>query len=176
MKQCPNCKLNAEDDRLFCEKCGTKLEAAPTPQPQPEPPRQQFNYNARYQPPQYQPVPPVEVDEYDHTSEFDPAEIADNKLIAAVVYLLGVAGIVIALLAAKDSKYVMFHVKQELKFIIVSTLVTMAIALLSWTFIVPIVGAIIVLALMVCELICVYNVFTNQVREAPIIRSLNFLK
>lgn len=171
MKQCPNCKLNAADDRLFCEKCGTKLEVfVPVQQ---EPPKPQFNY----QPPNVPPVNPVVViDEYDHTAEYDPAEIAENKLIAAVVYLLGVVGVVIALLAAKDSKYVMFHVKQELKFIIVSTVVTMAMALLSWTFIVPIIGAVVDVVLIVCELICVYNVLTNQVREAPIIRSLNFLK
>ncbi len=177
MKQCPNCKMNWPDDLLFCQKCGTKLEAFAPPEKE-EVPHQKINFTAQYQPPQFQNTErhSAGYDEYDHIAEYDPADISENKLIAAVVYLLGVVGVVIALLAAKDSKYVKFHIKQELKFIIVSTVVTMAMALLSWTFIVPIIGAVIDVALIVCELICVYNVLTNQVREAPIIRSFKFLK
>lgn len=177
MKQCPNCQMNWPEDLLFCQKCGTKLEAFVAPAKEEER-RPKVNLTAQYQPPQFQGTEEhsADYDEYDHTSEYAPEDISENRLVAAVVYLLGVVGVIIGLLAAKDSKYVMFHIKQELKFIIVSTVVTIAMALLSWTFIVPIIGAVIDVALIVCELICVYNVLTNQVREAPIIRSFKFLK
>lgn len=51
----------------------------------------------------------------DHTAEFGTEDIAGNKIFAVVVYLMGIVGIIIALLAAKSSRYVLFHVRQALK-------------------------------------------------------------
>ncbi len=49
-------------------------------------------------------------------------EGADNKVIVMAAYLLGIMGIIIALLAAPSSEYVAFHVRQAIKFSIITAL------------------------------------------------------
>jgi uncharacterized membrane protein len=61
-------------------------------------------------------------DIYDHTSEFSPEDIANNKLYAILMYCVSLMGIIIGLLAAGDSPYVRFHVKQSLKLFICEVL------------------------------------------------------
>lgn len=53
------------------------------------------------------------VDPKDHSTEFDGKDIADHKLFAMLPYLLGILGTIVALLVAKDSPYVGFHVREE---------------------------------------------------------------
>lgn len=57
-------------------------------------------------------------------SEDDDNEFIDNKIFAQVPYILGVVGVIIALLAAKDSKYVIYHVKQSLELIVCNVILT----------------------------------------------------
>ena len=97
MKSCPKCGAQMEDQAVFCANCGA-------------------NYNNPYGA-----AAPV-VPEWDHTAEFDPKDVSDNKVIAMLVYLLSVVGILIALLS-QNSPYVSFHVRQALKFLVVETLV-----------------------------------------------------
>ena len=137
--------------------------------------------NGQQVPPQGEPyytAPPVSqpaVDQYDHTSEFDAKDIADNKLYAMLVYLLSVVGIVIALLVKKDSPFLEFHIKQGLKLVIVETIVSLATALLCWTCIVPVAGSVILIALTVVQIICILDVCNGKAKDAPIIRSIKFL-
>lgn len=51
----------------------------------------------------------------DHTAEYGTEDISGNKIFAITAYLMGLIGIIIALLGAKTSGYVMFHVRQSLK-------------------------------------------------------------
>ena len=74
MKSCPKCGAQMEDQAVFCANCGA-------------------NYNNPYGA-----AAPV-VPEWDHTAEFDPKDVSDNKVIAMLVYLLSVVGILIALLS-----------------------------------------------------------------------------
>ena len=60
---------------------------------------QNYGQQGGYQP-NYTPYDP-----YDHTSEFTAKDISDNKVIAMLVYLMGTIGIIVALLASKDSPY-----------------------------------------------------------------------
>ena len=69
------------------------------------------------------------VDPYDHTAEFDPKDISDNKVICMLIYLTGAIGIFIALLASSTSQYVAFHVRQALKFLVVYSLMAIVLAL-----------------------------------------------
>ena len=173
MKNCPNCNQQLDDNATFCTNCGTQLGGE---QPNNQ---QQFNNGQQFnsqQPYGAQPQYAAPVDQYDHTSEFDPKDISDNKVYAMLVYLTGAIGIIIALLAAKNSKYVEFHLRQGIKFFVVDILVTMITVLLCWTIIVPIAAAILIVVLTVLQLICFFQVCSGKAKEPAIIRSLNFLK
>lgn len=153
MKNCPNCHAVLDDNAVFCPSCGIQLGAPQQP---------------------YATVPVY--DPFDHTAEYDPKDISDNKVFAMLAYLLGTIGIIIALLASSASPYVKFHVRQALKFVVVEILVTICIVLLFWTVIVPIVGGIFLAVLGVIQIICFFQVCSGKAKEPAIIRSLKFLK
>ena len=128
MKSCPKCGAQMEDQAVFCANCGA-------------------NYNNPYGA-----AAPV-VPEWDHTAEFDPKDVSDNKVIAMLVYLLSVVGILIALLS-QNSPYVSFHVRQ----------------------IVPIAAGIFYAVLWVVKIICFVSICKGEAKEPVIIRSFTFLK
>ncbi len=152
MAFCPNCGKEIPDGQVFCSNCGASMNA-----------------------PVAQPAAPA-VDPYDHTADFSPEDISQNKVIAMAAYLLGAVGVIIALLAAPQSPYASFHVRQALKFTMVEILLLIVSAVLVWTFIVPIAAAICVGVLGVIEIICFFQVCQGKAKDAPIIRSLGFLK
>ena len=154
MKLCPKCNTQLEDSAAFCPNCGT-----------------QFIPNATVTQQPYVPV-----DSSDHTAEYDAADIQENKLFAAICYLFSYFGIIIALLAAKDSPFVRFHIRESLKLTICSTILSLLILVLFWTIIVPIVGGIAATVLLVVEIICFFRALKGRAVEAPIIKGLNFLK
>ena len=93
MKTCPNCHAQLDDSSIFCTSCGTQFGAVP-PQQNAVPPQQ----NAV--PPQQNAVPPQQAfvpayDPYDHTAEFDPKDISDNKVFAMLCYLMDFIGIIV---------------------------------------------------------------------------------
>ena len=154
MKNCPNCNAVLDDNAVFCTSCGAQLGA----------PQQSS----------YAPVPTY--DPFDHTAEYDPKDISDNKVFAMLAYLLGAIGIIIALLASNTSPYVKFHIRQALKFVVVEVLTLACLALLFWTIIVPLVGGIFLVVLWVIQIICFFQVCSGKAKEPAIIRSLGFLK
>lgn len=160
MKNCPKCNAQLNDDAVFCPNCGAQLGANPNPQP-----------NAYVQP-----MPAVKPT--DHTAEFSPAEVSDNKLLAVLVYGLGIVGVVIALIAniSKKSAYLNFHIKQSLKIFITELIITFCSAVLCWTCIVPIAGSVCAVILMVVQIICFIQTLRNKSVEPPIISGLGFLK
>ncbi len=122
------------------------------------------------------PNTPLIVDPYDHTAEFDPKDISDNKVIAMLVYLMGIAGVVIAALTgANNSPYVSFHIRQALKITVIEMLTVICVALLFWTVLVPVASGIFYIVLVVVKIICFFSVCKNQAKEPPIIRSFKFL-
>lgn len=161
MKQCPNCGQMIDDVAAFCANCGAQL-----------------NGNL-------QSVPVA--DPYDHTAEFTAEDISANKVISMLVYLMGWIGIVIALLASNTSKYVAFHVRQALKFVVVETLlgiilgvgtVICIIPVLGWiVYILAAIGAVALYGIFfVLKIICFFQICKGQAKEPPIIRDLKFLK
>ena len=152
MKICPVCQAQLDDAVNVCPRCGTVL---PAQQPAQQPVQQPTGQPTGQQPvhPPYPPQPPYGMpyrqpyavpipDPADHTAEFDPADIRENKLYAILIYLTSFVGIVIGLLAAKDSAFVKFHVRQAVKLMICELLLTLIVAFLFWTIIVPIAGGI----------------------------------
>lgn len=168
MKVCPICHSQVSDESNYCTMCGNRLLDDTQPVP--------------YQPPVYQnayqqPVYPQPVyDPYDHTAEFEAADVSRNKLYALAMYLLGVVGMIIALLGAKDSAYVQFHLRQNLKFLIVEALLAICAVLLAITFIIPILAAVALAVVEVIRVIAFCQVCRGKAKEPAIIRSLGFLK
>ena len=166
----------------FCKYCGKTLqdgEICSCPQAQAEAAaaaaQGQTPPGGYYQQPQQQ-YAQAGYDPYDHTAEFDPKDISDNKVIAMLVYLMGAIGIVIALLGSHSSPYVMFHVRQALKFQVVGMLMLIATALLFWTIIVPIAYAIMSVVLSIIQIICFFQICSGKAKEPAIIKSLGFLR
>lgn len=169
MKTCPKCNAQLPDEAMFCTNCGTSFQNA-NPQPQ-----QNVYQNA--QPNYAQPVAPV-VNIYDHTAEFDPQDVHDNKLFALLCYIMGIIGVVVALLArnSANSPYLSFHIKQALKLSITEVVVSILSVVLCWTCIVPIAGSACAVIITVVQVICFIQTCRNKSVEAPIVRSLGFLK
>lgn len=158
MKICANCGKQLSDDADFCVNCGTSCAAAP---------QAQQNYANGYQP---------DYISYDHTSEFDSRDISYNKVFCIAVYLMGILGIIIAMLASHDSAYVSFHVRQSLKISIVEILIVLCSSVLFWTLIVPLAGLVCYIVLIVVRIICFFQICNGKSVEAAIIRNLDFLK
>jgi uncharacterized membrane protein len=198
------CHTTLEDDAAFCPNCGTNLGGEPqNPNPAADHNASDFggynqgfnqNYNQGYSAPNggqnpppyygnaggdpyyggmnYQPQPAPT----DHTAEFDPKDISENKVLAMAPYLLSVLGIIVALLAMHDSKYVAFHVRQALKLTMTSVLVGLVTLILGWTVIVAIAGAICEIIIFVLSIIAFFQVCNGKAKEPAIISSLGFLK
>ena len=152
MKFCPNCHLTYDDTANVCGQCGGPLQVIPQQVPQAQP--------------AYDPT--------DHTAEFSPQDISDNKVFAMLPYLMSFIGVIIALLAAPSSPYTMFHVRQGLKISVTSILVTIVgaiIPFLGW-----IAAGICAIVILVVEIICFFRVCKGQAKEPPIIKNLGFLK
>ena len=159
MNICPKCGSQVSDGSRFCTICGTPLTAEP---------------QATAIPTYYQPAAPIP-SPFDHTAKFDQADIHANKLYAMAVYLLGIIGIAIALLGAKESAYVQFHLKQGLKFVIVELLLSLCAAALFFTIIVPIAAGVCIAILEVIRIIAFFQVCGNKAKEPAMIRGLGFL-
>lgn len=145
MAFCSKCGSTIPEGTAFCPNCGTAAGAV------------------------------ASLNVYDHTAEFSQEEIHDNKLFAIMVLFGSFMGIIIALLACKDSAYIKFWVKQEIKVLVAVVLLAIVASVLAITVIVPIAAGICIVAIAVCEIIAFVNICNNKAIEIPIIRSLKFL-
>ncbi len=145
MKNCSNCGTQCDDNAAFCSNCGHSL-----------------GDNAS-----------TMNDPSDHTAEFDPADISENKVIAMAPYLMGWVGIIVALLAINNSKYVSFNVKQTLK-------LEICLVLSAFLCIVPFLGwvafGVCTIIILVLKIIGFVNVCKGKAQEHPIVKDFAFLK
>ncbi|MBR0415363.1 MAG: DUF4870 domain-containing protein [Clostridia bacterium] len=190
MKVCPNCQASYDDSMSFCLQCGTALtdapaqaapapeaQAAPAPEAQAAPayaaaPAQPYEQAAYAQPA----APVAQPDPDDHTAEFDPEDIAENKIYAITAYLLGIFGIIIAVLCAKDSAFVKFHIKQVLRLNIVMLLASIITSVLCWTIIVGIAGGVFLCVIGVIYIIGFVQACKGEAKDLAIIKKFKFLK
>lgn len=134
-KFCNVCGSQLDDNALFCTVCGAKI-SSPEPQPQPQEP----------QPQQFQ----QPFDEYNMQ-----ADIAANKNLAALGYI---GMIIIALVAAPNSRFIRFHANQAL-----------LLGLFSIPAAIPFIGWIWGLFCVVCLIMGISNALTGQFKELPLI-------
>lgn len=202
MKKCPKCGARMGDKAMFCSSCGASMaeEVSASVEEQvkdesvpeaAEDTSKQVSANEQFQEepnssdgqfrqeqyrqspppgqyrPQYQPYDPK-----DHTSEFDPADIADNKLFAAIPYFLGMIGVIAALLV-QDSPYTKFHVKNEIRFLIAAMLacIPMLVPVLGW-----ILSGLAFVVIAALKILAVIQVLQGKAKEIPIIGSISFLR
>ena len=156
MKICPKCNSQVNDEAMFCAGCG---------------------YSFAPQGNQPQAAAPA-VNQYDHTSEFSPEEVKDNKIFALLCYVMSIFGVIIALLATggKPSDYLRFHIKQVLSVTILEVLAGIISGVLVWTCIVPFAGIAALGVLMVVQYIGFFMTAGNKSVEIPIVRKFGFLK
>lgn len=164
MKICPVCRYTVSDDAEFCTHCGAPFAAQPEPSPDsadnkvPPTPVPPYTYAPVHNP-------------YDHTDEFDTQDVTANKLYASLPYLLSVFGVIIALLVAKDSAFVMFHVRQALKLILAEVIfIGIAVALI-WTIVATLVAAVGVLILMILQYVGFYQAATGKATDLVLVRN-----
>lgn len=181
---CPKCGSKMPDDSTFCTRCGASLHTGTqenqnsqgTPYGYGNP---QGNNGAYYGNPQMNngmPYGQPYVDPKDHSAEFDGKDIADHKLFAMLPYLLGIFGTIVALLVAKDSPYVGFHVREGIRILVSEVLLGLITVVLCWTVVVPIAAAVCFIILLVVRIISFVNVCNGKAKEAAIVSNFGFLK
>ena len=99
MKVCPKCGAQMNDTDTVCAACGMRFESGA-----PNGGQQTNNWQQGAQQQNNWQQPPYQFDPYDHTTEFDPKDISDNKVIAMLCYLLGTVGVIIALPSAATAR------------------------------------------------------------------------
>ncbi|MCM1283235.1 MAG: zinc ribbon domain-containing protein [Muribaculaceae bacterium] len=191
---CPKCGSEMADGSSFCTKCGAALGQAGTDYTQQQNAQAGTGYTQQQnaqagtdytQNPNGQPYgnanggaygQPYAIDPKDHTAEFAPKDISDNKVLAMMPYLMGTIGIILALLASKESPYVSFHVRQALKLTVCTVLVGIITAVLCWTVIVPIAGGVCTVILFIVRIISFFQICSGKAKEAAIVSSFGFLR
>ena len=183
MAFCSKCGAQVNDGTTFCPSCGAPIgqqaqqqarpQQAQQPQQQAQQPQQQRQQYQQQAGQQYaNPVPAV--DPKDHTKDFDKEDISKNKVYAMLAYLFGIFGLIIIMIAAKDSKYAQFHARQAAKLIVLNGLLIIAFAALMITIIVPFVAMIGMIIVAVVQIICFFNVCAGKAKEAPIVSAFKF--
>ena len=152
MAFCQKCGTQIDDSTTFCPSCGTPVGAAA----------------------------PVAVDPYDHTAEYDPADISANKVKAMLCYLMGLFGVILAALTGTKSDYVDFHVREVLKITVLKLLLYIimifgVIPFVGWFIILP--ASVICLGILeVIQIIGFFWVCGGKAKELPIVKKFKFLK
>ena len=95
---------------------------------------------------------------------------------AMLPYLLGILGTIVALLVAKDSPYVGFHVREGIRILVSEVLLGLITVVLCWTVVVPIAAAVCFIILLVVRIISFVNVCNGKAKEAAIVSNFGFLK
>ncbi|MCR5323769.1 MAG: zinc ribbon domain-containing protein [Lachnospiraceae bacterium] len=163
MAFCPVCGNKIVPGTTVCEKCGTTFSEADIEAMAAGDEAASYSYRS------------IEA-MYDHTSEFDPGDISDNKCFALLPYLLGALGIIITALISISSPYAKFHLRQAVKFLVTKTLIVICSLALIWTVIVPIGGVILLFVIFILKIVTVVQIFSGKACEPAIIRSIGILR
>lgn len=158
MKICPKCGAYLHESAVFCTACGTQVGVRAA--------------DPMYQNGYYAPMR----DFSDHTADYKAEDISENKVVALLPYLLGVFGILVAAVVARNSDYVKFHIRQLLKAEICAILLAVVSILFFWTIIIPIAGVICLTVIGVLKIIGFVWVCNGKAKELPILKELKFLK
>lgn len=170
MAYCRSCGAEIDDDVKFCPACGkpTGVEE-----------KQGFDVSGATKAAEdkFKEVTNTK----DHTGEYDPADIEQNKIISLFSYL-GIL-ILVPIFGAKNSPFALFHVNQGLAFIIANAVFNIVFGLLDYLFanvtvlgplvaLLSAIGNIILLALVILG---IYNAVNGKAKDLPIIGTWTIL-
>ena len=187
MKTCTICNALMDDNALFCTSCGSKFgEAAPVEaEPQQAPAQEAYIPPVQPAPgaPVYTQVPPAQpvyqppvADPSDHTAEFSAEEVAEYKLYATFVYISGLLGIILALIANKESAYLKFHIKQKMKMML-TMMAIMVVASVTAILVLPLlVASVLSLIISIANIICIVKTVQGKSIEPMLVKDIKILK
>ena len=118
----------------------------------------------------------------DHTSEFDPTDIQNNKTMGILSYI-GLL-VLVPIFAAKDSKFARFHANQGLVLVIAQAIVTTVLSITAAILgMIPYIGWLLALLIRLIipvvyipSIIGIINAAKGQAKELPIIGGIRILK
>ena len=114
----------------------------------------------------------------DHTAEYDPQDIEQNKVMGILAYL-GIL-VLIPIFAAKDSRYARYHANQGLVLCIAEIVISILTSILSaipvvgW--ILGLIGWLLNLGFFVLAIIGIINVVNGKAKDLPLIGNIRILK
>lgn len=111
----------------------------------------------------------------DYTAQFDPKDIANNKVMAVLAYLSWL--ILIPIFLAKESKFARFHVNQAIILVIASFVIGIFAGV--FTAILPILGiifAVISLGFLALMILGIVNAAQGKAKELPIFGKFRLFK
>ena len=185
MAFCKKCGQELSEDTKFCPSCGESVSQENTEQAQPQ--QQEKNNDLMSK------ISSLN-DTADTTSEYDPADIQQNKGISVLSYL-GILFLV-PYLSKKESKFAQFHAKQGFNLFLVDiayTIIYILLHLIKFTrkqyfmgyavyeekytpWFITLICALISLAIMILAIIGIVNAATGKAKELPLIGKFKILK
>ena len=114
----------------------------------------------------------------DTTSQFDPNDIEQNKVMGILAYISWL--VLIPIFAAKESKFARFHANQGIVLAIAELIAAVVLSILSdipligWIF--SIVSSLLGLVCFVMAVIGILNAANGKAKELPIVGSFRILK
>lgn len=157
------------------------FQTGPAPQAPVAVPVMQQNYQQNYQQgpygqPQGQPFMQQAYrafDPKDHTAEFDPQDIADNKIFAVVPYLFSFVIGLLAGIYVNESRFLRFHIKNAVRLDVASVLAALlfVIPVLGW-----VAGGICLAILAIVKIVAIVYALSGKAKDLPIVGSIPFLK
>lgn len=169
MALCRKCGNQFADNVKFCPACGAPADP-PGQQPKAEDPN---DLSAKLT---------ALNDTADTTGEFDPQDIARNKVMAVLAYL-GLL-VLVPIFGAKESKFARYHANQGLTLLlasvvwsIVSSILSSILVSISWRL--AFVGSLlslVSLVFLVLAIIGIVNAANGKAKELPVIGKIKLLK
>lgn len=180
MAFCTNCGNQLTEGAKFCPKCGTAVEVTATQEKIQQPEEQPTQQQQEQQGESF--FTAAMNNTADTTSDFNPKDIEDNKIMALLSYL-GIL-VLVPIFGAKESKFARFHANQGLILCVAAIVYGVAYSILSeiimaisWRlhFLVSLIG-LVSIVFVILAIMGIINVVNGKAKELPIIGKYKILK
>lgn len=174
MAFCTKCGAQIDDNAVICPSCGAQQEKPN------DNANVNNNFNAGFTPP---PAPNGNMMGDDFTSQYDPNDVQQNKVMAVLAYFWVL--FLIPLLAAPNSQFARFHANQGLVLFLAEIAGGIVIGILTAILIrIPIVGVILTglisgvfsIGMFVLMIMGIINAATGKAKEVPILGKIKIIK